>query len=90
VDNLTYLMAAYFHEDWSLHQETWQDVVDEFVHDDPIRVRAVPDEIDALLCASATIEDLDERLMELGCAYDPTEGSRAWLAAVRDRIRVDG
>ena len=87
MDNLTYLMKAYFHEDWPLHQSSWQDVVDAFLTDDPVTVRAVPDEIDALLSDPRTSNDLADEMAALGCSYDPADGYRAWLQSVRDRIR---
>lgn len=86
MENLKYLIGAYFHEDWYHQHESWQDVVDDFLGDNPNRVRAVPDEIDALLISTSTTEELDRQLASLGCAYDPAEGYRAWLEAVRDRI----
>ena len=84
MDNLTYLVRVYFHEDWPLHHSSWQEVVDAFLTDDPVTVRAVPDEIDALL--SRTSDDLAQDMAALGCSYDPAEGYRAWLQAIRDRI----
>jgi CdiI immunity protein len=89
LENLTYLMAAYFHEDWNHTYTTWQAVVDDFLTDNPARVKRVPGEIDEFL--SSTLDDraLEGRLIAMGCAYDPPEGDRAWLEAVRDRIRDD-
>ena len=84
MDNLTYLVRAYFHEDWPLHAGSWEEVVDAFLTDDPATVRAVPDEIDALL--SSTSDDLGDDMAAMGCSYDPAEGYRLWLQAVRDRI----
>lgn len=88
MDNLTYLMGAYFHEDWHRLQDSWQGVVDAFLTDDPLTVRAVPDEIDALLSDPRTSESLVDEMAAMGCSYDPAEGYRVWLHAVRDRIRM--
>lgn len=90
MDNLTYLMAAYFHEDWHHLQKSWQEVVDVFLTDAPATVRAVPDEIDALLASTLTSADLSARMAAMGCSYDPAEGYRNWLQSVRDHIRADG
>ena len=87
MDSLTYLMGAYFHEDWHHLQNSWQGVVDAFLTDDPNTVRTVPDEIDALLAGEQTAAELEDRLAAMGCSYDPAEGYRDWLEAVRDRIR---
>lgn len=87
MDNLSYFLAAYFHEDWDHYGPTWQSVVDAFIEDDAETVAAVPSEIDALLKCSPDDKQLGQTLLELGCVYDPPEGDRTWLVAVRDRIR---
>jgi hypothetical protein len=84
---LAYLLATYFHEDWNSVHTTWQAVVDDFAADDPATVAAVPDEIDRLL-RSTSDQDLGAVLLDMGCAYAPREGDRAWLRAVGDRIRA--
>lgn len=89
MQNLTYLMAAYFHEDWNHTHTTWQAVVDDFLTDNPARVKQVPGEIDEFLSATLDDRELEGKLIAMGCAYDPPQGDRAWLEAVRDRIRDD-
>ena len=88
MENLNYLMSAYFHEDWDHTHETWEAVVDAFMSDNPSIVEAVPDEIDELL--SATLDDaaLERQLVALGCAYDSPLGDRAWLAQVARTVRA--
>ena len=85
MDNLSYLLSSYFHQDWDHYGPTWQHAVDAFLEDDPTTVAAVPDEIDDLLASSN--EDLEQSLERLGNYYYPPEGDRAWLEAVRDRIK---
>jgi CdiI immunity protein len=87
MDNLKYLLSAYFHQDWNHAHDSWQAVVDEFVTDDLSTVKAVPDEIDRALTETVDDAELELLLRSLGCDYDPDEGDRAWLEAVADRIR---
>lgn len=88
MEHLTYLMAAYFHEDWNHTHSAWEAVVDDFMTDNPARVEAVPREIDELLSAHPDDEDLERELIAMGCAYNAPEGDRAWLSAVGERIRL--
>jgi hypothetical protein len=88
MENLTYLMAAYFHEDWNHTHSSWEAVVDDFMTDNPARVEAVPGEIDELLAAEPDDAELTRDLIAMGCAYDPPDNDRAWLAAVGERIRA--
>lgn len=87
MDNLKYLLSAYFHQDWNHEHDSWQAVVDEFVADDAGTVSAIPGEIDQLLSGTHDDVELGKVLVTLGCAYDPEEGDRKWLGQVRDRIR---
>ena len=48
----------------------------------------VPDKIDDLLSSHRQDQELSDTLVEMGCAYDPPEGDRAWLQAVRDYIQA--
>lgn len=87
MENLQYLLSAYFHQDWNHTHDSWQRVIDEFLTDDSATVVRVPEEIDRLVEQTPDDGDLQEKLIELGCAYDPPEGDRTWLLEVRDRIR---
>ncbi|WP_114422407.1 contact-dependent growth inhibition system immunity protein [Nocardioides houyundeii] len=86
MDPLTYLLQAYFHEDWSHTFQTWEEILDEFLKEDSTLIARVPEEIDTLLARIGDDAELERTLMSMGLAYDPDEGDRAWLEAVRDRI----
>ena len=86
MDNLKYMLSAYFHQDWNHTHNSWEAVVDEFATDDRSTVAAVPGEIDRLLAGVTDDAELDQLVLSLGCDYNPDEGDRAWLSAVRDRI----
>jgi hypothetical protein len=86
MDNVKYLLSAYFHQDWNHAHGSWQAVVDEFVSDDRTTVAAVPGEVDQLLAHVMDDVELGQLIMSLGCDYSPDEGDRVWLGAVRDRI----
>ena len=83
---LKYLLSAYFHQDWDHTHQTWEAVIDDFLGDDPKIVVRVPDEINRLLAEISGPAELEAALINLGLAYDPSEGDRVWLLAVRDRI----
>lgn len=89
MDNLEYLLSAYFHQDWNHTYDSWQAVVDDYVAVGRDATRAVPTEIDRLLLQTPDDSELANVLTSLGCAYDPPEGDRQWLAAVGERIRDD-
>ena len=87
MDNLTYLVGASLHEDWHHFQNSWQGMVDAFLADDTQPVRAVPDDIGALLDSEQTAAEPGARMAEMGCSYDPAKDYRDSLEAVRDHIR---
>jgi hypothetical protein len=86
MDNLRYMLSAYFHQDWNHTHDSWQAVVDEFVTDDRTTVVEVPREIEKILAEVTDDLELGQLILSLGCDYSPIEGDRAWLTAVRDRI----
>ena len=88
MNDLEYLLAGYLNQDWYIGHDSWQAVVDEFIANDPHRVAGVPDKIDDLLSSHRQDQELSDTLVEMGCAYDPPEGDRAWLQAVRDYIQA--
>ena len=86
MDNLKYMLSAYFHQDWNHTHDSWQAVIDEFVTDDRTTVAEVPGEIEKVLAEVTDDGQLGQLILSLGCDYSPDEGDRAWLTAVRDRI----
>ncbi|WP_104105469.1 contact-dependent growth inhibition system immunity protein [Nocardioides sp. 616] len=86
MENLTYMLQAYFHQDWNNLHATWQEVIDDFVQDDPETVSRVPGEIFKLLGSTPDDSDLRQRLLDMGMDYYPEEGYRPWLASVGERI----
>lgn len=87
MDDLRFVLSAYFHQDWNHTYDSWQAVVDDYLAVSGESARGIPSEIDRLL---ETPDDaaLGNILLSFGCAYDPPEGDRAWLAAVAERIRA--
>lgn len=85
---LNHLLGVYFHEDWDL-EGTEEQVLDEFVHDEPDLGAALPDEIERLLIAFPRDTDLAQHLEAKGCYYAPDGGGgyRAWLADVAAHVR---
>jgi phenylalanyl-tRNA synthetase beta subunit len=87
-------LAAYFHQDWVLDRDGWEEVVDDFVAESPRRaVTGCAADLRALLGAGLNDEEVARVLEELGCSVEPsayglTPG--AWLAAVLARLERPG
>ena len=87
MDDLKHLLGAYFYELWDEHEyDSWHAAVDDFIRRSPTRAGHVPSEIDELLATISSDDLLSRELSHMGCSYDPAEGYRAWLQAIRDRI----
>jgi hypothetical protein len=90
MDNLKHLISAYFYELWDQHEyASWQAAVDDFVHRSPERALKVPEEVDGLLAEDLSDEELTARLAGWGFDAKPSEGERAWLSHVKERITSD-
>lgn len=87
MDDLRFVLSAYFHQDWNHTYDSWQAVVDDYLAVSGESAQEIPSEIDRLLETPDDAE-LGDILLSLGCAYDPPEGDRAWLTAVAERIRA--
>jgi hypothetical protein len=88
--NLHQLFGGYFHQDWALDHEGWQDVVDLFVAQASAEVVArTAAELDGLLADGLSEDRLASVLAGLDCFADPAAWNMTpgqWLAAVRDRL----
>ena len=85
---LRHLVGAYFYQYWDeTEYRSWQESVDDFVRRSPDRARTAADQIDALLAATADELELRHTVEVMGLDHRPPEGHRAWLVAIRDRIR---
>jgi hypothetical protein len=87
-------LAGYFHQDWVLDRDGWEDVVDDFVAESP---RSVVSECAAdlrgLLGAGLSEEELARVLDRLGCSVEPSAYGltpSAWLTAVLTRLEASG
>jgi hypothetical protein len=90
---LSYVLGAYFHQDWDLGGPTWEAVVSAFTaSNDSAAVAGAAVDIARLLADVPGEEALTDALNALGCAYDPRpdlpDGSspRAWLERVREHL----
>ena len=88
MDDLTHLFSAYFYEAWNEYEyASWEDALEDFTVRSPERVEGATSELSALLAAPVGDDELGAGLRELGCAFAPVEGDRAWLQAVLERLR---
>ena len=87
---LRQLVAAYFHPDWHLeHEDEWANLQD-FLAGEPLTAQ-LPADVDAVLAAFKTDDEIGRYLQELGSYYIPTQdqgGSRAWLQEVSRRAQA--
>lgn len=87
---LGYLMGCYFHQDWVCDADSWQDVIAEFVSQEPrlgLLVEAMGES--SLVLATSLVDDDPKYLYDVFTCEFVTRGEstmRAWLTAVRNRI----
>ena len=87
---LRQLVAAYYHPDWYLeHEDEWANLQD-FLVGEPLAAQ-LPADVDVVLAAFKTDEEISLYLEELGSYYIPAEeqgGCRAWLQEVSRRAQA--
>jgi CdiI immunity protein len=87
-------LAAYFHQDWVVDRDGWEEVVDEFVAESPRSVVAeCAADLRRLLGAGLNDGELVRMLEQLGCSVDPSAyglTAGAWLAALLARLERAG
>lgn len=87
---LGYLMGCYFHQDWVCDADSWQDVIAEFVSEEP-RLGLLAEAMgeSSLVLATSLVDDDPKYLYDVFICEFVTRGEstmRAWLTAVRNRI----
>ena len=88
MDDLTHFFSAYFYEAWDEYEyNSWEEAVDDFARRSPERVSSAVTSLQALLDEPLDDDELDVRLRALGCTFVSSEGDRAWLVQLRDRLR---
>ncbi len=84
------LMSAYFHRDWPMDGQGWDEVVDDFVAESPGSVVIdTAEELRGLLAAGLSDGELSVVLTRLGGEVDPVAfqmSATGWLTAVRHRL----
>jgi len=76
------LGGAYFHQDWPYDFETPQGVVEDFFRDEPDAGPELLDQVEQLLAAGLTDDELGEAMQRAGFCLDPTGlglTNRVWL-----------
>jgi len=88
------LFGAYFHQDWHLDDDTPDDVLRRYLHDDPgDAITAARRELDEVLRRWPAEADLQEIHYRLGSSlWSPGVGftTRGWLVHVREFLARDG
>ncbi|MEX0426884.1 contact-dependent growth inhibition system immunity protein [Nocardioides sp. DS6] len=83
--NLTQFLGAYLHQDWDLeYRDATDGAIDFARHDDADCVRMAISEIESLLAAELSEEQLQDWLLGAGCYYLPGEPVREWLRTLRE------
>jgi hypothetical protein len=91
MEALTYLMGAYFHQDWDVDGGTVSDTVSTFLDERRDLVSSCADQIDALLAQDLAEGELEAQLAEWGNDYhagDTDAAYRFWLTEIRRQIRT--
>ncbi|WP_422742042.1 contact-dependent growth inhibition system immunity protein [Mycobacterium sp. WMMD1722] len=89
--DLEQFFGAYFHQDWPLEADDWQQIVDRYSASStrtPQHLRALASHIDGLRDQSKN-SDLPTIMMEIGGFYDPRPEMTysEWLIHVAERLR---
>lgn len=87
---LRQFLGGYFHQDWPLESERWEEVADDFVAESTrSSIAQTEDELRSLLTAEWSDEEIEAVLEGLGCNVNPAAfqlGARAWLEALQARL----
>ncbi len=89
-EDLHQFFGAYFHEDAVFDAENWQEIVDEYVDDDPTAepLQALAREIEALR-ETLSESDLERLLRKIHLNYIPQHQTYTeWLGQVAERLRL--
>lgn len=88
-NELAWLLGQFYAE-WDYTFDAWEDLVDDWAANSSAERRAAAAaQLDDLLRAAGSEDELDHELDRLGCEYYAAEdpgGYRGWLTAVRDRL----
>jgi hypothetical protein len=86
------LLAGYFHQDWVLEAQRWEDVVDDYVAETPrSAVTGCVADLRSILAAGLDEVELAAVLDRLGASIDPAAyglSATAWLEAVLARLEA--
>lgn len=91
VENLSQLLACYFHQDWPEEFASWEDVVNALLKAEPAAtVEAAAAELDDLLAQEWTEDDWRDFLIRILCCYvEPSSfglGYISWLTQLWERL----
>jgi len=89
-ENLVNFFGGYFHQDWDLDAQNYDEVLEMFVKQNPSNeVANVVKELDALLAMDLSNLELRKALTEdlLCCYIPPCEGAlKEWLILIRNKL----
>ena len=87
---LEQLAGVYLNQDWVLDYKTWEAAVDAFISESSEDVPLLPAEIERVLAAVDSDEELRDYLLTLGMAYDADShgGYRGWLSEIARRVEA--
>jgi hypothetical protein len=91
---LRQFLGGYFHQDWVVDRQRWEEVVDDFIAESPRRaVMECAAELRDLLAADFNDGELATVLERLGCSVDPSafrQRAGEWLHQVLERLNSAG
>ncbi|WP_371633357.1 contact-dependent growth inhibition system immunity protein [Streptomyces sp. NBC_01259] len=90
---LSHLLAAYFHQDFSLEYRSRGEAIDDYLSAEaPEDHAAVVREVDGFIAVNTSADDLAEAARVLGLRVTPPDGTelRQWLVDIKGIIRYFG
>lgn len=89
---LRQFLGGYFHQDWVVERDDWQEIVRDYVSESPrSAVMECAAELRDLLDAGLADAELEVVLERLGGSVDPSalgQSTEEWLRAVRERLEA--
>jgi CdiI immunity protein len=85
--NLRQFFGGYFHQDWNLEGDDWEEIVAAFVSTaDRGTLLKTCDEIEHLIQETMGEDELSKVLFDLGSCCRPDGSNRDWIRAIQERI----
>lgn len=83
---LSHFMGAYLHQEWTDAYATWQQAVDDFLHEEPDEARDFRSEAAEVLATHTSSTQLEQTLVRLGCGFWPAPYAGDYVPWFKDFV----